>query len=132
MRRLSVGGGTENEAVNVFDAPVVVHQFGCEPIEQLRVCWWGSASAEIIRCRYQSGTKVILPDAIDDYPRGQRMIGTGEPASQRKTTTSRAGERRLGDAQRAALVQDRQNARGYFLRRLLVFTVAKQVCRRRF
>ena len=44
----------------------------------------GSAAhpAEIVGCRDQAAAEMLVPDAVDDRPPGERVPGVGDPASQ--------------------------------------------------
>src|SRR5215469_18894390 len=62
-----------------FQAPTILDKAGGEPIEQLGMGRWSTLRSEIIRSTHEALAKVVLPDAVDDDTRGQRMIGHGEP-----------------------------------------------------
>ena len=48
---------------------------------------WGFATeAEVIGAADQAIAEVSLPDAIDDHPRGEGVIGVSEPMGEFETT----------------------------------------------
>ncbi len=68
--RLLVGGAGGDEAVDVFHGPVVFHEFNSKPVEEF---WMGRARAlktKVFRGFDKSGSKVSLPDAVDESASG--------------------------------------------------------------
>ena len=66
--------------------PTAGDQFGGQPIEQFLMRGVSAHRAEIVRRGHDALAEVILPQAIDDHPRRQRMIGPRQPIGQRRTT----------------------------------------------
>src|SRR5439155_17479885 len=73
--RLPVGSRQHNLPMQPFDTPSVLDEVRSEPIEQFRMSWGSSLRSEIVGSAYDSVTEMILPDAVHEYPRGERMIG---------------------------------------------------------
>ena len=77
---------------------------------------WSSRFAEIGQRCHQTCTEVMLPDTIDNDAGGQRMVRSGQPASQRQTSTRRFGffPGTIDYVRRFAIRQDRKNSRPHF------------------
>ncbi len=61
---LFVGGGVEDEAVEMFDAPVVLGEFGGEPVEQLGVRGTVAMFPEVAGCSHDSFAEEMVPNAV--------------------------------------------------------------------
>jgi len=82
IRRLLIGGGSEDEAVNVFDAPAVTHKFAGKIIEEFRIGGRFAASAEITGRSDDAGSEVVRPYTVHHDAGGQRVIWIGEDFDQ--------------------------------------------------
>ncbi len=60
-----------------------------QPIEQFRMAGRLAELAEIAGRRHQAPAEMILPDAIDDDARRQRMIRARQPIGQRRAPARR-------------------------------------------
>ena len=94
-RRLAIGGRGHDQGVERLDAPPLADEFGREPVEQLRMGWGHARTAEVVRGGDDPVAEVLLPDPVDEDPRGQGMIGPGEPAREGEPPP-RAGSSRPG------------------------------------
>ena len=65
--------------MQLLDGPAVVDEPGGEPIEQLGMRGLLAHDAEVARRADQAFAEVMLPDAVHDHARRQRIIGAGQP-----------------------------------------------------
>ena len=65
--------------MDVLHAPVVLHEFDGQPVEQLGVRRRSPFAAEVKHRRHQRLAHVPSPDMIDGDPRRQRMTRVGQP-----------------------------------------------------
>ena len=78
--RLPVGGGGDDEPVQVFHVPSAGHEFARQPIEQSRVGGSGALCTEVVRGAHQAVTEVGLPNAVNHYSRNERIVPIDQPA----------------------------------------------------
>jgi len=52
--------------VEAFETPAVVHEVGCEPVEEVRVGGRVAEAAEVAGGGGEALTEVLLPDAVDE------------------------------------------------------------------
>src|SRR4051812_9700303 len=81
-RRLLVGGRQKHQSVNRLQTPIVFHELVRQPIEQLGMRRRLTHRAEIVARRDDSLAEMMLPKAVDNNSRGERMIGQRQPAGQ--------------------------------------------------
>ena len=72
---LTIGGAGDDEALEVFDVPSGVDEFGGEPVEEIRMRGFLSLDTEVFGCFYETGAEIFLPVAIDGDASGVRVIG---------------------------------------------------------
>ena len=87
-----------DQPVEFLDGPAVVHEPGCQPVQQLGMRGLVTHHAEVARSSHQAFSEVMLPDAIHDHPRGQRIVRAHQPLGQGQaalTGSCRRGEDRL-------------------------------------
>src|SRR3954466_11171176 len=65
--------------MNGLEAPLLRHEFGGQPIEQLRVGGQGPLRAKIIFGFDNAASEIFLPDSIDHDARGERIFGSSDP-----------------------------------------------------
>jgi hypothetical protein len=75
----------QDELVDVFEAPFVRDEFAGEEVEQLGMRGTCSIDSEVAGRLNKAGAEVIMPEAIDDDTRGQRICGIGDPVSEGQT-----------------------------------------------
>ncbi len=68
-----------------LQAPVLANQLPSQPVEQFRMRRQRPGAAEIARGCHQSLSEVVLPQAVDQNPRGERVVGLRQPAGQPQT-----------------------------------------------
>ena len=68
--------------MDMLQRPAVIHEFGGEEIEQLRVRGPGAVEAEVARRIHEAGPEVVMPEAVDDDAGGQRMLLRPDPAGE--------------------------------------------------
>ena len=114
-----VSGGSDDEAMDGLDAPILGNEFSGEPIEELGVGWWGALGAVVVFRFDQTRAKILLPDAVDHHASSERVGGIEEPARQiepigwaarwggeRRQDTGSAGGDLLAGAREVALDKD--------------------------
>ena len=80
QRRLLPCLRRQDQAVQRFQPPSASQELGCQPIEQLRVSGRIGQKAKIIRRPDNCLTKMMLPNAIHQHPRCQRIARVSDPA----------------------------------------------------
>src|SRR5207249_9076303 len=91
----------EDEPMQFLDRPAVIDEPACEPVEELRMRGLLAHDSEVAGCADQSFPEVMLPDAVHDDARGERIVRAGEPPGQRQPAQARAlwdREVRLGSS----------------------------------
>src|SRR5260221_12145421 len=82
-----------------LQAPAVLDEADGQPVEQLGMSRPRALRAEVIGSRDNTSSKMILPNAIDDHARRQRIVRPGQPARERKTAARmRRASRLIGNA----------------------------------
>ena len=92
-RGLAVGGGEDDLAVELLEAPALRDEAPREPVEQFGVRGLVAELAEIVGRASDPAAEVILPDAVDDGAGGERVVGLGDPRSECGTAAGRVFER---------------------------------------
>ena len=77
-----------------FHAPPLANELRGQPVQQLRVRRRRTHPSEIVGCLHNSFSKMMLPDAIDHHPRGQRICVARQPLCQGKSASGGLGLRR--------------------------------------
>ena len=77
-----VGGRGDDEPVEVLEAPIVVHQFAGQPVDQFGVLRRATLATKVEESRRQGRTKMPIPQVIYRHPCGQRIAWIGDPAGQ--------------------------------------------------
>ena len=67
LRFLLVGCRGNDQAVQIFERPVVLDEFQRQPVQQAGMCRAGTPHAKIIWRANQSLSKVPMPDPIADH-----------------------------------------------------------------
>src|SRR5262245_31580135 len=73
-----------------------VHKLDRQPIEQFRMCGRLAQLAEVARRAHDAFAEMMLPDAIDHHPRGERILPRHQPLGQSAPPVARFGVRRWG------------------------------------
>ncbi len=73
--RLFVGGGSDDEFLEVFGVPSGFDKFGGEPVEEFGVGGGLGLHAEVFGCFDDSGAEVLLPEAVDGDAGGEWVVG---------------------------------------------------------
>src|SRR5215468_5766445 len=85
----------------MFYAPAAFDELDRQPVEQFGMGRALTSRAEVFRRRYQSSAEILLPDAIDDDARGQRVVSVDDPFRQAEPVRRRVFRERVqrgGDA----------------------------------
>ena len=82
VARSLVGLRVHDETMNGFDAPVLLNEFGSQPVEQFRVRGTFAHLAEVIRRSDDALSKMMLPDTVYHHAGGERIFGAGNPRGQ--------------------------------------------------
>ena len=80
---LPIRGRHHDQSMQFLDRPAALHELDGQPIEQLGMRRPCAAVAEIVRRRDEARAEMLLPDAVDDDPRGPRVVGRSDPVRQR-------------------------------------------------
>ena len=95
-----------------LERPALLHEPGGQVVEQLRVRGRGAAGAEVAGGRDQRLAEVVHPDAVDDDPAGQRVVGGGDGPGQVEPSAA------VGEGRRMVAGQDAEELAGHALARL--------------
>ena len=79
MRALPVGGGVQDQALELFRVPAAPDEFARQPVKKKGVARKLAPDAEILGGLHQAGSEELLPEAIDRDPSGERITGIDEP-----------------------------------------------------
>src|SRR5215470_9576806 len=85
----------------MFYAPAAFDEFNRQPVEQFGMRRALASRAEIFGRRYQSLSEILLPDAVDNDARGQRVVPVHDPFRQAEPVRRRVfreGVQRGGNA----------------------------------
>ena len=75
-----------------LQAPAIGDEAMGQPVEQLGMRRLLAQLAEVARGGHQPAAEMILPDAVDDDARGERIVRLREPAGQRRAAARGVGE----------------------------------------
>ena len=78
-RVLAISGAEHHLPERGLDVPSGVDEIASQPIKQFGMAGLGALRSEIFRGEHESPPKEHLPKTIHGHPRGQRMMGIGEP-----------------------------------------------------
>ena len=79
---LAVGGGVEDQPVQLLDRPTLVDELERQIVEQLGMAGPSSGHAEVVRRGHQPLAEVVLPDAVDEHARKERVRRRRDPAGE--------------------------------------------------
>ena len=88
LRRSVVRGGhlvglrRHDQAVHPLQAPALTDELGRKPVQQFGVSGGHAGPPEITGCGDDADPKVMMPEAVDHHPRGQRVLRAGNPSGQ--------------------------------------------------
>src|SRR4051812_4493108 len=71
--------------MHLLDAPPVLGELGCQPVEQFRMRRRFALAAEIIRSFHESLAEMSLPDPVYHHTAQQRIIRRRQPEGQSLT-----------------------------------------------
>ena len=83
-----IGARGHDGPMHLLDRPPVFHELPSQVIEQRGVCWRRAANTKVARCRYETSSKVIVPDAVDHDARSERVVRMREPVGQLQSATA--------------------------------------------
>ena len=118
-RRLPVGRGGRDQAVDVLHPPTRVDELRRQPVQQLRMRRGFAPQAEVVGSRDEARAEVFLPDPVDRDAGSQRIIPRYEPAGQVQAVGLRARGLDRG--------QDGRGCGCHLLRRLVPLAVRMDV-----
>ena len=72
------GTGREYGANQSLERPAIRLERPCEVIEQRRMRGRWTQVAEVVGCGSQAAAEEVVPDAVDDHPPCQRVVGPQE------------------------------------------------------
>src|SRR5689334_924848 len=85
-KRLTVRGRKQYRPVQLLEAPAVLDEVGCQPVEQFGMRRPAAVKAEVAWVFDQPHAEVIMPHAVHDYPRREWIAGRGDPLGKREST----------------------------------------------
>ncbi|MCG3163389.1 MAG: hypothetical protein JMDDDDMK_04795 [Acidobacteria bacterium] len=103
----------------MFYAPTAFDEFDCKPVEQFGMRRQFATRAEIFGRRHQTLSEVLLPDAIDDHARGERVVFVHDPFRQSQPVRWRVFRKRM---------QRGGRARSHDIARTLPIATFENVC----
>src|SRR6185437_2565248 len=77
--------------MEMLEPPAVLDQFGGQPVEQFGMRGPTAVEAEIVGRIDQTDAEMIMPQAIDDHPREQRIVRPRGPRGQTLATFALRG-----------------------------------------
>ena len=92
LRVLQVGGAGHDEPVHLFDAPPAPDEFAGEPIEEFRIAGALALSTEIVWCRDDAATEMVLPNTVHYDTSGElagAVIDISDPIRERTAAIRR-------------------------------------------
>src|SRR5262245_57857591 len=98
QRGLPVGVRAHDQAVDGLYRPATPNKRARQPIQQFRVRGRRASSSKVAEGLHDTVFEMMLPNAIDHDPRGQRMFWMSQPFRQGQAPASLLGPRprRLG------------------------------------
>ena len=75
----SIGGGAEKQTIHFLEGPIVLHESGSQPVEQLGMSRFFAGAPEIVGITGQGLSEAPLPDAVHYDAGGQRVVLGGDP-----------------------------------------------------
>ncbi len=116
----------------MFQTPTTFDEFYGQPIQQFRMRGCHSLHAKVSRCLHKPPAKMLSPNAIDNDPRGQRILRVSQSLCQRQASPTGGDITCLNRNPRQVGIQrdNTQTTRLQFLSCLIRVTSEKQVsCR---
>ena len=86
VRFLLVGCGRHDPAVQGLEFPTAIHKLGREPVEQFGMARSLAQFAEVTGIECQPGPKMVLPKAVRNHARAERVFGIGQPTGERRAS----------------------------------------------
>ena len=90
MDSAAIGGGRDDQPLDVLDTPAALDKLGGQPVEQFGVAWRASELAEVARVRGQAAAEMPLPETVDEHAGRERVFGSSDPAGERGATAGGA------------------------------------------
>ena len=87
------GPGSHQEAEGFLDRPTVIHEAGCEVVQEFRVGGFFPEATEVVDRADQTPAKEMMPEAVDHHSRRQGIGRTGDLVGQFQPATERSSER---------------------------------------
>ncbi len=78
--RLAVDRAHHDQLVELLEGAAAIAELHRQPVEQLRMRGQRAHVTEIVGRVDDSGSEVIMPDAIDDGSPGEHVVRVGDPA----------------------------------------------------
>src|SRR5208283_161932 len=93
VRRLAIGGGKQNLAMQILHVPTIRHESGSQVVEQLLIARLVARLAEIADRGDDALAEILVPDTVDEDARRQWIARAHEPVGERGAPTRGAFER---------------------------------------
>src|SRR5207245_800761 len=73
--RLPIGRRGDEESMQRLEAPAAADELVSQPVEQFGMAGGITEPAQVAGRGDEAAAKMLLPDAVDDHPRREGMIG---------------------------------------------------------
>ena len=73
-RALSIGGGGDDEADQLFAAPALAHELKSQEVEQFRMRGRLTGGSKIIGRADEADSKKFAPQVVHRHPAGERVL----------------------------------------------------------
>ena len=83
---LLIGRAQDHELVQVLERPAAFHKFRRKPVEQFRMRRLVAPESEIARRSDEALAEMVMPEAIHEDARRERIVAMGDPLGQRTAT----------------------------------------------
>ena len=100
-----------DQPIQLLDAPAVIDEPHGQPVEQFGMRRPRAHLAKIVRRGHQPAAKMLLPDAVDDHPGGERIRGRSDPLRQRQPAAIGPGGNRVPGGRLLAIARAEGRAR---------------------
>ena len=87
MRTLPIGGGVQDQALEMFRVPATLDELDSQPVKKKGMTREFAPNAEILGGLHQAETEDPLPVTIYGDAGRQGMLGTGEPLSEAQSVS---------------------------------------------
>ena len=109
-RRLAIGAGSHDQAMHVLEAITALDELDRQPIEEFGMRRPAAVEAEVVGSIDEANAEVIMPEAIDQDPAEEGIVGRVNRLGQLQAACSFRSVG--GEAEVSGFAERRQPARG--------------------